>query len=348
MKLGLGIDWSGSRMALPVERIKLAESLGYDSVWSAEAYGSDAITPLAYVAAITRRIRLGTCIMQVPARAPACAAMTVNTLDGLAGEGRVILGLGMSGPQVVEGWYGQPWGKPYYRMRDYVEIVRKVLRRDAPVSHEGQEFQLPYSGPGAMGYGKPLRSILHTNPHIPIWLGTGGQSMVTLTAEIADGWLPFGFGPHSMPIYQDWLDEGFRRAGPGKDRSSFEVQANAYIRVTDDVRSALDSLKPMIALYVGGMGHKDKNFHKEMMIRRGFPEAAERIQALFLDGLREEAIAAVPDDYVDESALIGPRERIRERLYAWKDSGATGLTLQNADDEAVRLVADIVVTTREF
>lgn len=347
MKLGLAIDWAGARMRVPVERVRLAEELGFDSVWSAEAYGSDAITPLAYLAGFTRRIRLGTGIMQLAARAPACAAMTANTLESLAGEGRVIVGLGVSGPQIVEGWYGQPWGRPSHRLRDYVAIMRKVLKREAPVSHEGEELQLPYRGPGASGLGKPLKSILHTHPDIPIWLGTGSRTMVTLTAEIADGWLPFGFVPGSMDIYRDWLDEGFRRAGPAKDRARFEIQGGVYVNVTSDVRGGIDAMKPMIALYVGGMGHKDRNFHKEMMARRGHPEAAEKIQSLFLQGRREEAIAAVPDDYVDDGALIGPRERIRGKLYAWRDSGATGLTLHNADEAAMRMIADIVVTTRE-
>jgi F420-dependent oxidoreductase-like protein len=198
MKLGLSIGYSGAEMALPMERILLAERLGYDSVWTAEAYGSDAISPLAYIAAHTKRIRLGTGIVQLAARTPAATAMAAQTVDALAGRGRFILGIGVSGPQIVEGWYGQPWGKPYYRIKDYVTIIRKINEREEPVTHQGREISLPYTGEGAMGIGKPLKSILHTNPKLPIWLGTGTEANVKLTGEIADGWLPLGFVPGSM------------------------------------------------------------------------------------------------------------------------------------------------------
>src|SRR6202008_1461647 len=215
MKLGLSIGYSGAELKLPVEKILLAERLGYDSVWTAEAYGSDAITPLAYLAALTKRIRLGTGIMQLAARPPASAAMAAGTVDALAGGGRVIAGLGVSGPQIVEGWYGQPWGKPYWRIKDYVAIMRKIFAREAPVTHEGREISLPYKGEGAMGVGKPLKSILHCRPDIPIYLGTGNEATVKLTAEIADGWLPLGFVPGSLPEYLPWLGEGFCRGGKG-------------------------------------------------------------------------------------------------------------------------------------
>lgn len=342
MKLGIAIDWAAARIGIPLERIRLAEALGFDSVWSAEAYGSDALTPLAYIAGKTRRIRLGTAIAQVAARAPAATAMAMATLDQLAGDGRAICGLGLSGPQVVEGWYGRPWGRPYHVMKDYVAILKKVWARAAPVTHAGVAISLPTHDPGALGYGKPLKSILHCNPDIPVCLGTGSRAMVTLTAEIADGWLPFGFYPGAMAIYRPWLEEGFARAGNGKGFDDFEIQAGCMVELTDDVRGALDRQKPTVALYVGGMGHENRNFHKEMMARRGFPEAAERIQELFLAGRRDEAIAAVPDDYVDQGALIGPADRIRARLDAWLGSGATGLTLHGADEVAMRLVADYV------
>src|SRR5439155_782835 len=204
-----------------------------------EAYGSDAITPLAYLAALTKRIRLGTGIMQLAARPPASAAMAAGTVDALAGGGRVIAGLGVSGPQIVEGWYGQPWGRPYWRIRDYVAIMRKVFERKEPVAHEGREISLPYTGPGALGVGKPLISILHMNPRLPIWLGTGTEGNVKLTAEIADGWLPLGFVPRLMPMLRPWLDEGFRRAGGGKGFASFEIQPRVEVAITDDVRGAL-------------------------------------------------------------------------------------------------------------
>lgn len=347
MKLGLALDWSGTRASVNVDRVQLAERLGYDSVWSAEAYGTDSVTPLAYLAGLTKKIKLGTAIMQVSARAPTCAAMTAATLDGLAGDGRMIVGLGLSGPQVVEGWYGQPWAAPMARMRDYVTIMRKVLRRDGPVIHAGSSYRLPYDGPGSRGLGKPLKSIVHCNANIPIWLGTGSQPMVTLTAEIADGWLPFGFVPGSMDIYRPWLEAGFAKAGSNKGFHNFEIQAGVQLNLTDDVESALNALKAMVAMYVGGMGHKEVNFHKDAMVRRGFAEEAERIQTLFLEGHRGEAAALVPDEYVDAGALIGPRARIAAKLKEWQGSGATGLTLYGGSDEALALVADLVGAPRE-
>jgi F420-dependent oxidoreductase-like protein len=341
MKLGLSIGYSGAHLDLPVARVQLAERLGYDSVWTAEAYGSDALTPLAYLAAVTKRIRLGTGIMQLAARTPAAAAMAVATIDALAGGGRVIAGLGVSGPQIVEGWYGQPWGKPYWRLRDYVGIMRKIFARKAPVQHEGREISLPYTGPGSAGLAKPLTSILHMRPDIPIWLGTGGESTVKLTAEIADGWLPLGFTPVRMKAFRPWLDEGLRRAGGGKTLRDLEIQPRAFVVLTDDVREGLQTLKPRVALYVGGMGHRDKNFHTQAMTANGYGLAAERIQELYLAGRKAEAVAAVPDDFIDEGALVGPRDRIRERFRAWADSGATGLTVATQQDEAIELMANL-------
>jgi len=342
MKLGLSIGYSGADLRLPVEQVLLAERLGFDSVWTAEAYGSDAITPLAYLAALTKRIRLGTGIMQLAARPPASAAMAVGTLEALAGGGRVIAGLGVSGPQIVEGWYGQPWGRPYWRIRDYVAIMRKVFDRKEPVAHDGKEISLPYTGPGALGVGKPLMPILHMNPRLPIWLGTGTEANVKLTAEIADGWLPLGFVPRLMPVLRPWLEEGFRRAGGGKGFADFEIQPRVEVAITDDVHGALARMKPRVALYVGGMGHRDKNFHKDMMIRRGFGDAAQRIQELFLAKRKDEAVAAVPDEFCDEMALVGSVDRIRERYRAWADSGITGLTITTAQPEAMALMAELV------
>ena len=340
MKLGLSIGYSGAAMDLPVERVKLAERLGYDSVWTAEAYGSDAVTPLAYLAAVTRRIKLGTAIMQVAARTPANAAMCAGTVDALAGGGRFIAGLGVSGPQIVEGWYGRPWGKPYWWLRDYVLIMRKVFRREDGLTHDGRQIKLPYTGEGAMGVGKPLKSILHMNPAIPIYIGAGNEATVRLTAEICDGWLPLGFVPGSLAEYRPWLEAGFARAGAGKGFHNFEVNASVFVEVDRDVKAALERLKPREALYIGGMGHRSKNFHKEMMIRRGFAEAAERIQELYLAGAKDEAAAAVPDDWVDLKSLVGPKARILERYPAWEDSGATTLTVRTKQDEAVRVMAE--------
>lgn len=339
MKLGLSIGYSRAHLDIPVELVQRAEELGYDSVWTAEAYGSDAVTPLAYLAALTKRIKLGTGIMQLAARTPANAAMSAATVDAMAGGGRFIAGLGVSGPQIVEGWYGQPWGKPYYRMKDYVAIMRKIFRREGPVSHDGKEIALPYTGPGAMGIGKPLKSILHMKPDIPIYLATGNESTVKLIAEIADGWLPMGFMPGAMDEYRPWLEEGFRRAGNGKSMKDFAITASVHVEVENDVKAALARLKPEVALYVGGMGHKNKNFHNDIMVRRGFGDAAKRIQELYLAHRKDEAIAAVPDEWVDMKSLVGPPARIRERYRAWEDCGADTLSVRSRQPEAIEVMA---------
>jgi F420-dependent oxidoreductase-like protein len=231
MKLGLAIGYSGAHPEVPVALVQRAEELGYGSVWSAEAYGSDAITPLAFLAARTNRIKLGTGIMQLAARTPANAAMSAASIDAMSGGGRFIAGLGVSGPQIVEGWYGQPWGRPYYRVKDYVALMRKIFKREDPVTHDGREISLPYKGEGSAGLAKPLKSILHMNPDIPIYLATGGEAMVKLTAEIADGWLPMGFVPGAMEEYGPWLEEGFRRAGNGKSLKDFTIQASVHVEV---------------------------------------------------------------------------------------------------------------------
>ena len=341
MKLGIGIGYSGAQLRIPVERIQAAERLGYDSVWTAEAYGSDAISPLAYLAAKTSRIRLGTGINQLAARTPAATAMAAATVDQLAGGNRFICGLGVSGPQIVEGWYGQPWGKPNTRIRDYVAILRKVFERKAPVAHAGKEIALPYTGPGAMGIGKPLMSILHPNPKIPIWLGTGTEANVKMTAEIADGWLPLGLVPGNWKLYQGWIEAGFARAGNGKSWKDFEIQASTTVIITDDVRQALARIKPTIALYVGGMGHRNINFHNQMMVRRGYADAAARIQELYLAGRKAEAADAVPDEFVDDGALVGPPARIRERYQEWTRIPITGLTENGEAPGTLELMADV-------
>jgi F420-dependent oxidoreductase-like protein len=339
MKLGLSIGYSRAHLDIPVKLVQRAEELGYDSVWTAEAYGSDAVTPLAYLAALTKRIKLGTGIMQLAARTPANAAMSAATVDAMAGGGRFIAGLGVSGPQIVEGWYGEPWGKPYYRMKDYVAIMRKIFRREGPVTHDGKEYSLPYTGPGALGIGKPLKSILHMNPDIPIYLATGNESTVKLTAEVADGWLPMGFMPGAMDEYRPWLEEGFRRAGNGKTMKNFAITASVHVEVENDVKAALAKLKPEVALYVGGMGHKDKNFHNDIMVRRGFGDAAKRIQELYLEHRKDEAIAAVPDEWVDMKSLVGPASRIRERFRAWEDCGADTISVRSRQPEAIEVMA---------
>ncbi len=339
MKLGFSLGYSGSELKLPMDLILLAERLGYDSVWTAEAYGSDAWSPLAYIAARTEHIRLGTSISQIAARPPVTAAMHATTIDALSGGNRVIVGLGMSGPQIVEGWYGEPWGKPYYRIKDYVEIMRKVFRREEPVTHNGREFQLPYHGEGTLGIGKPLKSILHTNPDIPIYLGTGMEAMVKLTGRIADGWLPLRATPGTISESRTWLHEGAKAAGRSPD--DVEIQTGVSVEITSDVKAAIDARKPNAALYVGGMGHKTLNFHKEQMIRRGFADAADKIQELYLAGRKQEAIDAVPDEFIDEAALLGDEQRIAERYSSWRDAGVTGITVATAQQEALQLMAQL-------
>ena len=345
MKLGLSLGYSGAYMSLPVDLVMKAEELGYDSVWTAEAYGSDAFSPLAYLAAVTEKIRLGTGVIQLAGRTAANAAMTAATIDALAGGDRVILGIGVSGPQIVEGWYGEPWGKPNTRIRDYVAIIRKILAREEPVVHEGKEISLPYQGPGSAGLAKPLRSILHMNPNIPIWLGTGTEMNVRMTGEVADGWLPLGLTPYNADLFEPWVEEGFKRSeaktGSAKWWPDFEVQSSAEVEITDDLRDAFRKMKPNVALYVGGMGHKTLNFHKMSMIRRGYGDAAERIQELYLAGRKAEAIEEVPEEFLDEQALLGPPARIRERYQAWADSYITGLTVRTNQPEAIELMADL-------
>jgi F420-dependent oxidoreductase-like protein len=345
MKLGLAVGYAGRRVDIPLERILRCEALGYDSVWTAEAYGSDAITPLAYIAAHTKRIRLGTAVLQIGARSPTMAAMQLGTLDALAGGGRVIAGLGVSGPQIVEGWYGTPWGDPKERLRDYATIMQKVFAREEPVSHSGAQIQLPYAGPGATGMGKPLKSILHFDAPPKIFLGTGARATVSMTAEIADGWLPFGLRPGNASRFQSWLDEGFARAAPAKRREDFEIQGGVSVAITDDVTAALAQSKPFVALYVGGMGHPRLNFHYRRMHREGWGEAADRIHELFQSGRREEATRAVPDEYVDEGGLYGDVERIRRRWRElWEPMPYTGLTVNSEQEEAYDLMAELAGT----
>jgi F420-dependent oxidoreductase-like protein len=343
MKLGLALEWAGAKIAVPVARVQLAERLGFDSVWSAEAYGSDAFTPLAFLAAHTQRIRLGTAVAQLAARTPAATAMAAQTLEGLAGRGRVVLGLGVSGPQIVEGWYGQPWGRPARRVRDTVAILRKIFAREAPVRHEGAEISLPYTGPGARGLGKPLRSILHGRADLPIYLAAVGPKNVALAAEIAEGWIPVFFSARRMPMFRQWLDDGFRAgARSAAAVRDFDIMPMVPVVVGDDVAACRASVKPRVALYVGGMGARGRNFYNDIACRYGYEEAAKKVQDLYLAGRKPEAEAAVPDALVDEVALCGPRERIRELVSEWRSSGVT--TLMVAGDRlAARTMAELAL-----
>jgi F420-dependent oxidoreductase-like protein len=344
MKLGISIGYSGGRVELPVDLVLAAERLGYDSVWTAEAYGSDAVTPLAYLAAKTTRIKLGTGIMQLAGRTPALCAMTMSTLDALSG-GRALVGLGLSGPQVVEGWHGAPYDKPIARLREYVQILRKIWTREEPVELAGEAYQVPYRGPGATGLGKPLKSILHGR-QLPIYLATMQPRSVRLTAEIADGWLPIWFSPQRMDLFRPAIEEGFKRAGNGKSWKDFHIAAGCTVIIGDDVRACLAQMKPTLALYVGGMGAKTKNFHNEMAVRYGYGDVAARIQELYLSGRKAEAINLVPDELCDEMSLCGPEARIRQRYQAWETCGATTLLVQTNQPAAIQLMADIAGTKK--
>jgi F420-dependent oxidoreductase-like protein len=344
VKLGINIGYSGGRVELPLDRVLEAEQLGYDSLWTAEAYGSDAVTPLAYLAAKTTRIKLGTGIMQLAGRTPAMCAMTMSTLDALSG-GRVLVGLGLSGPQVVEGWHGMPYDKPVARLREYVQILRKIWAREEPVALDGQAYQLPYRGPGATGLGKPLKSILHSR-QLPIYLATMQPLSVRATAELADGWLPIWFSPQRLDMFRPVIEEGFKRAGNGKSWKDFAIAAGCTVIIGDDVRACLAQMKPNLALYVGGMGAKQKNFHNEMITKYGYGEFTARIQELYLSGRKTEAIAAVPDELCDELSLCGPEARIRQRYKTWEDSGVTTMLVQTSQREALHLMADVAGTKR--
>ena len=336
MHLALRLNlYRSATLDVPVDLVKAADELGYHSVWSAEAYGTDALSPLAYLAAFTRRIKLGTAIAQLAARPPATLAMHAMTIDALAGGGRVIIGIGVSGPQIVEGWYGQPWGHPTARLRDYVAIMRKVLDREAPVAYEGTEISLPYRGPGSSGQGKALRSILHAAAPIPLWLASGGPKNTELCGEVADGWLPMGFGSAGdlTPLEQGWKARGGRPA-------DFEIFTGFSVQLTDDVAGTLDKMRPLTAMYVGGMGSATHNFHRDAMARRGFPAEAARIQELWLAGRKDEAVAAVPDEYLEENAFIGDEQRIRRRWASWSPPPlTTGLIVDVPGVEELRLAA---------
>ncbi len=332
---------------MQLDLVRRAETLGYHSVWSAEAYGADALSPLAYLAGLTSRIKLGTCIAQVAARPPTTLAMHALTIDALAGGGRMIVGVGVSGPQIVEGWYGQPWGKPMTRLRDYITILRATLRREAPVSHQGSEISLPYDGPGSLGQGKPLKSILHAASDIPIWMAAGGPRNVALAAELADGWFPMGMSASGTDGVADLLAEGFaRRSADLPVPASFPVFNGVSITITDDVPATLDALRPRTGMYVGGMGSRTHNYHREAMARAGYPDEAQQITDLWNAGRKAEAIAAVPDAYLERNALIGPVSRIRER---WAEGvvapGVTGVIVAATQPEAVELMAELADIT---
>jgi len=338
MRFGLNVGYSGARLSVDMNLVHEAERLGFHSVWTAEAYGSDAVTPLAWIGGQTTRIHLGSAIMQMPARTPAMTASTATSLDHLSG-GRFLLGLGVSGPQVVEGWHGQPFGKPLVKTREYVSIVRRIWARAEPLEHVGAHYQIPYRGADATGLGKPLRSILHGR-QIPIYIAAIGPKSVEQAAEIADGWLPVWYSPYRTHVYKGTLEAGFRRAGGGKSLATFDIAPTVMVIQGDDVQSCLDFVKPMLALYIGGMGARGKNFYNDLACRYGFEADAKKIQDLYLDGKKAEAAAAVPNELVDEVALVGPAARIRDRLAPWRESGVTTMICGLRQPEVMRTLVE--------
>nr|WSW63953.1 LLM class F420-dependent oxidoreductase [Streptomyces sp. NBC_00998] len=334
MRLGLALGyWGRGPDPAHLDLATEAESLGYDSVWTAEAWGSDAFTPLTWIAAHTSRIRLGTAIAQMAARSPTATAMHALTLDHLSG-GRMMLGLGLSGPQVVEGWYGRPFpSSPLTATREYVDVVRQVLRREAPVALDGRFHQHPYRGEDGTGIGKPLKPITHPlRADLPVLLGAEGPKNIAQTTRIADGWLPLYWSPTRTDVYQASLTDL---------PEGFMIAPMARAKVCDDVAEGLLPVKAMLGFYIGGMGHAARNFHADLMARMGYEKEAHRIQELFLAGRREEAVLAVPDAFADEISLIGPRERIAERLELWRGGPVTDLLLTAPDPHTLRVLAEL-------
>ena len=335
MKLGLTLGYWGSQP--PTNHIELAqeaEKLGYDSVWTAEAYGSDALSPLAWIGANTSKIRLGTGVIQLSARTPTATAMAAMTMDHLS-NGRMIIGLGVSGPQVVEGWYGGPFAKPLARTREYIGIMRKVIAREEPVANPGEHYPLPYEGEGSWGLGKPLKSILHPlRKEIPIFMGAEGPKNVALAAEIADGWLPLYYSPFRQEVYAPSLSNA---------KADFEITQGVVVNITDDVEAGLQPVKHMLALYVGGMGAKDRNFHKELVSRMGFEAEAQKVQDLFMAGKKNEAAQAVPDALADELSLVGPVDKIKDRLQAWDETPVTSLTVSARSSAQLQTLAELML-----
>jgi F420-dependent oxidoreductase-like protein len=344
LKLGLSTGLLSGREPLAgvFESVQEAERLGFDSVWSSETYGSDALTPLAWWGSHTTKLRLGTTIMQISARRPAATAMAAMTMDHLSG-GRFMLGLGVSGPQVVEGWYGEPFAKPLARMREYVSIVRDVIARRAPVSAGGPHYPLPLNGrEGSTGLGKPLKSILHPlRERIPLYVAAQGPKNIALAAEIGDGWLPLYYSPHhDDELYRPSLEAGFARRGG--DPEQFEIAPSVPFIVHDDVERAADMLRPMYALYFGGMGAREMNFHHQVVVRMGYGAEAAKIQDLYLEGKKDEAAAAVPTKLIEQLALIGPADKIRHDLEAWRASRVTTI-LVAGPVERLRQAAELVL-----
>jgi F420-dependent oxidoreductase-like protein len=343
VKLGLQLGyWGAQPPTNHAELVTAAEDAGFDTVFTAEAWGSDAYTPLAWWGRETSRLRLGTSVIQLSARTPTACAMAALTLDHLSG-GRHILGLGVSGPQVVEGWYGAKFPKPLARTREYIDIIRQVWARQAPVTSAGPHYPLPLTGEGTTGLGKPLKPIVHPlRADIPIMLGAEGPKNVALAAEICDGWLPIFYSPRLAPMYNEWLDEGFARPGARRSREDFEICATAQVVVTDDRPAVLELIKPHLALYMGGMGAEDTNFHADVYRRMGYSEVVDDVTKLFRSDQKEQAAKIIPDELVDDAAIVGDVDYVRKQIAAWEASGVTMMVVGARTTEQIRDLVDLV------
>ncbi len=346
MQLGMTLKLGGARPSIDMETVLEAERLGFSQVWSGESYSTDAISPVAWVLARTTRIKVGTGIMQIPARTPACAAMTAMTLQALSG-GRFLCGLGVSGPQVVEGWHGVPFGKPMPRTREYIAIIRQILSREKPLVFHGEEYNIPYAGPDATGLGKPLRSIIHGDPSLKFYTASITPAGLRTAGECTDGVLPIFYSPEKPKVVTDSLFEGMRKAGREPTLKNFDIAPYVRTRMGDDLQACRDAIRPELALYIGGMGARSKNFYNAVACKLGYEAAAKKIQDLFLDGKKDEAAAAVPDALVDEISLVGSADRIKDRLHAWKDAAKAHdvgtMVLIGASTEAMRVIAEAVL-----
>jgi len=343
MKLGLQLGyWGAQPPENAPELVAAAEDAAFDTVFTAEAWGSDAYTPLAWWGRETKRMRLGTSVVQLSARTPTACAMAALTLDHLSG-GRHILGLGVSGPQVVEGWYGAKFPKPLARTREYVDILRQVWAREAPVHSDGPHYPLPVSGEGTTGLGKNLKPITHPlRADIPVMLGAEGPKNVALAAEICDGWLPIFYSPRIAGMYNEWLDEGFARPGARRSREDFEICATAQVVVTDDRPEIMELMKPHLALYMGGMGAEDTNFHADVYRRMGYAEVVDDVTKLFRADRKDEAAKIIPDELVDDSAIVGDLAYVQEQIKAWEAAGVTMMVVGARSPEQIRDLAGLV------
>lgn len=346
MKLGMIVGYSGRKLNIPLDAIKHAENLGYDSVWTSEAYGSDAITPATWILANTTKIKVGTAIMQMPARTPSMAAMTAMTLAQLSGN-RFIVGVGASGPQVIEGWHGVPYGKPVTRLKEYVQIMKAIFARQGDLTFEGKEYQVPFKGAGSTGLGKPLKSILHCEAPIPIYAANITPAGVQAAAEVADGFFPVWMDPEKFSVFAEPIEKGFQAAGNGKSLKNFDVAPFVTCIMGDDVKECMKPIRNSMALYIGGMGAKGKNFYTDYATRLGHGNSAVQIQDLYLAGRKEEAAAMVPDALIDAVHLVGPAERIRERAQRWKAAAKRGevgtMIIGGSQPKALELLAEVML-----